>query len=198
MRALQRFELEDLPRPVDDGHCDHLTGMAMPPLCLPSTTGVTRSLGELRGTCALYLYPMTGKSGVALPEGWLQIPGAPGCTPQSCGFRDSFEALTQRGCSVFGISTQRTDDQREAAVRLHLPYELLSDFEFALVDALRLPTFVVEGKTMIRRQTWIVEEGRIAKVFYPVFPPHENAADVLAWLEARRSAEAAAERGITP
>jgi peroxiredoxin len=182
---LSGFEwLSDLPRPVDDGRCDHLAGAALPDLSLPSTAGGERRLSLLQGTCVFYLYPMTGKPGVSLPAGWLEIPGAAGCTPQSCGYRDSFDAFRSRGCSVFGISTQSTNDQIEAAVRLQLPYELLSDERLALVDALDLPTFVVQGTRMIMRQTWIVKGGRIAKVFYPVFPPHQNAADVLGWLNA--------------
>ncbi|MCW8166803.1 peroxiredoxin [Verminephrobacter aporrectodeae subsp. tuberculatae] len=179
---------KDLPCPVDDGLCDHLTGMALPNLSLTSTTELACNLSLLQGRVVMYLYPMTGKPGVPLSEGWLQIPGAPGCTPQSCAFRDHADELRQYNCSVFGISTQSSEDQREAVARLHLPYELLSDAEFKLTEALRLPTFVVEGKRMIKRQTWIVEVGKIIKVFYPVFPPERNASDVIAWLDGKREA----------
>jgi peroxiredoxin len=172
--------------PEDDGGCNHLPGLALPSLALRSTSGVNREVGALAGTCVLYLYPMTGAPGVALPQGWLDIPGAPGCTPQSCGFRDQFQELQRRRCSVFGISTQAADDQRECAARLHLPYELLSDERLELAHALGLPTFQVDGRTLIKRQTLIVEEGRIVKVFYPIFPPHANAAEVVAWLDGNR------------
>lgn len=180
------FELPpDLPRPVDDGACRHLVGMPLPPLRLTSTAGRMIDLRALpAGRTVIYCYPMTGVPGLALPEGWDLIPGARGCTPQSCGFRDHAAELAQLGAAVFGLSTQSTDYQREMAERLHLPFEVLSDADFAFTNALRLPTFEVEGRRLIRRLTLIVRDGAIEHVFYPVFPPDESAAEVARWLRA--------------
>ena len=181
----------DLPRPVDDGACRHLAGMRMPPVRLPSTRGRNLDLGALPEGAAgarrtvIYCYPMTGVPGIALPEGWDLIPGARGCTPQSCGFRDHAAELTRLGAAVFGLSTQSTEYQREMAERLHLPFEVLSDAAFALTDALRLPTFQVEGRRLIKRLTLVVRDGAIEHVFYPVFPPDESAAEVVRWLRSR-------------
>jgi peroxiredoxin len=174
----------DLPRPVDDGACDHLPGMLMPSIRLPSTAGRLVDLGALSAPrTVIYCYPRTGRPGQALPDGWDMIPGARGCTPQSCGFRDHHGELAGLGAEVYGISTQSTAYQREMAERLHLPFEVLSDARFALVEALRLPTFEVEGMRLIKRLTLIVREQRIEHVFYPVFPPDESAANVIDWLE---------------
>lgn len=183
---MNSFEMpKNLPRPHDDGLCDHLTGMALPRLSLQSTAGAVRNLSALAGIVVIYFYPMTGKPGLSLPEGWLQIPGAPGCTPQSCAFRDHHAELRELGCTVFGISTQSPSNQAEAAARLDLPFELLSDAKCHLTDALRLPTFVADGLRMIKRITLVVEAGRIAKVFYPVFPSDRSPGDVIAWLGER-------------
>jgi peroxiredoxin len=153
---------------------------------LPATDGSAIALADMPGLAVLYFYPMTGTPGQSLPEGWNMIPGARGCTPQSCGFRDHFAELQACGVdAVFGISTQTPEAQAEAADRLHLPFPLLSDANLALADAMRLPTFEVEGRRLIKRLTLITRDGRIDRVFYPVFPPHRNAADVL---EALRSA----------
>ena len=166
----------DLPHPVDDGACDHLVGLAMPPLRLPSTSGRLVDLGALTAPrTVIYCYPRTGRPGEPLPDGWDMIPGARGCTPQSCAFRDHHHELAELGAEVYGLSTQTTDYQREMAKRLHLPFEVLSDERCAFVDALRLPTFEVEGMTLIRRLTLIVAECRIADVVYPVFPPDRGA-----------------------
>ena len=174
----------DLPRPVDDGACDHLAGLAMPPVRLPSTAGRLVDLGSLGpGRTVIYCYPRTGRPGEPLPTGWDAIPGARGCTPQSCAFRDHHRELADLGAEVYGLSTQTTDYQREMAERLHLPFEVLSDARFALTDALRLPTFEVDGMRLIKRLTLIVGDGRIEHVFYPVFPPNESAAQVIDWLE---------------
>lgn len=174
----------DLPVPVDDGAADHLPGMALPQLTLPSTSGRGIDLGAgVLGTLVLYLYPRTGRPGEALPEGWDDIPGARGCTPQSCAFRDHFEGLRSLGADVLGLSAQTLSDQVEFAERVGLPYPILSDPELELADALQLPTFEVAGMRLYRRLTLIAREGRIAKAFYPVFPPDRNAADVIAWLE---------------
>ncbi len=174
----------NLPVPIDDGACDHLAGMALPSLALPSTSGRLIDLAALPGRTVVYCYPMTGAPGVALPEDWNLIPGARGCTPQSCAFRDHHGELANLGAAVFGLSTQTTDYQREMAERLHLPFEVLSDAEFRFADALRLPTFEVAGMRLIKRLTLIMRDGMIEHVFYPVFPPNENASQVVIWLQA--------------
>jgi peroxiredoxin len=174
----------DLPVPMDDGAADHLEGMTVPPVALPSTSGDQVDLSEAgEGTLVLYLYPRTGRPGEPLPEGWDDIPGARGCTPQSCAFRDHFSELRSLGADVLGLSAQPLAEQVEFAERVGLPYPILSDPELALADALRLPTFEVPGMRLYRRLTLVAREGRIDKVFYPVFPPDRNAADVVAWLE---------------
>lgn len=173
----------DMPVPVDDHACGHLPGMRVPPISLPSTAGETVDLSHLTSRTVLYCYPMTGRPDVELPEGWNDIPGARGCTPESCGFRDHYRELQALGARVFGLSTQDTKYQREAADRLQLPYALLSDATLALTRALRLPTFTVAGMTLIKRLTLILNDGGIEKVFYPVFPPGEHAAEVARWLE---------------
>jgi peroxiredoxin len=174
----------DLPKPVDDGACDHLTGMLIPPLALPSTAGRMVDLGKLIASSrtVIYCYPMTGVPGKPLPDGWDMIPGARGCTPQSCGFRDHHRELAELGADVFGLSAQTTDYQREMAERLHLPFEVLSDAEFKFCDGLSLPTFEAAGMRLIKRLTLIVRDGVIETVFYPVFPPNESADQVIRWL----------------
>jgi peroxiredoxin len=173
----------DLPAPIDDGGADHLEGAGIPALALPSTTGEEISLsGAAAGTLVLYLYPRTGRPGEPLPEGWDEIPGARGCTPQSCAFRDHFAELGSLGADVLGLSAQTLADQMEFADRVGLPYPILSDPELELAAALRLPTFEVAGMRLYQRLTMIARDGRIEKVFYPVFPPDRNAADVVAWL----------------
>ena len=161
--------------------------MSLPPLSLPSTAGDTVNLMQLPRTTVIYIYPMTGPADGALPDGWDQIPGARGCTPQSCTFRDHYDDLRNAGAErVFGLSTQDTAYQTEAAARLHLPFPLLSDEKLAFADALRLPRFDAGGKTLIKRVTLIIRATRIAQVFYPIFPPDRNAADVLQWLKDNR------------
>jgi peroxiredoxin len=173
----------DLPKPIDDGACDHLTGMRMPPVSLSSTAGRMVDLHRLTAPrTVIYCYPMTGVPGKPLPDGWDMIPGARGCTPQSCSFRDHHRELVELGAEVFGLSTQRTDYQREMVERLHLPFEVLSDAEFTLCRALRLPTFEVEGMRLIKRLTLIVRDRVIETVFYPVFPPDGRANQVIEWL----------------
>jgi peroxiredoxin len=176
----------DLPRPVDDGGTRHLPGAMLPDLPLAATDGSTVSLARLAGRTVVYAYPRTGEPGNALlvPE-WDQIPGARGCTPQCCGFRDHSADLKRAGADhVFGLSTQSTAYQREMAARLHLPFPVLSDEGLALTRSARLPTFEAAGLTLIKRLALVVDAGRVTHVFYPVFPPDRNAADVLAWLEA--------------
>lgn len=172
----------DLPVPLDDGAAAHLTGLALPEIVLPSTDGSSVNLGGLPGRWVIYVYPRTGQPGVDLPEGWDATPGARGCTPQSCGFRDHFAELAALGAGVFGLSSQTTDYQRELRDRLHLPFELLSDVTLQLEAAVGLPTFDVAGMHLFKRLTLIVDDGRVAKVFYPVFPPDRNAEEVLLWL----------------
>jgi peroxiredoxin len=174
----------DLPRPVDDGAAAHLEGQRLPDVALERTDGRLVALGALRGRWVVYLYPRTGRPGVPSPSGWDAIPGARGCTPQSCGFRDHHATLTALATGVLGVSSQTSDDQREARDRLQLPFELLSDPSLRLAEALGLPTFLVDGMQLYGRITLIVDDGLIRKVFYPVFPPDRSAADVLSWLEA--------------
>ena len=175
---------DDLPVPEDDGAADHLVGMALPFIRLPGTDGSEHDLGAMGGCVVLYCYPMTGRPDVALPDGWNEIPGARGCTPQSCAFRDHLAELREAGADhVFGVSTQSTDWQREAAERLHLPFPLLSDENLALADALLLPRMEVDGMVLLKRLAMIARDGAVEKVFYPVFPPDRNAVDVLTYLQ---------------
>ena len=173
---------DDLPAPDDDGAADHLVGRSLPDLSLPSTGGKIVALDRLPGTAVFYVYPMTGRPGRALPEGWEQFPGARGCTPQSCAFRDHHAQFEQLRVNVYGISTQDPAEQQEAADRLGLPFPLLSDSEFQLRNTLQLPTFTLEGVDRYKRLTLITNQGKIDHVFYPVFPPNQNAEDVLAYL----------------
>jgi peroxiredoxin len=174
---------DDLPVPVDDGAADHLDGTEMPAVSLQSTSGDEVELRTAAaGTLVLYIYPRTGRPGEALPEGWDDIPGARGCTPQSCAFRDHFGELRELGADVFGMSAQPLPDQVEFAERVGLLYPVLSDPELELARALTLPTFEVAGMTLYRRLTLVARAGRIVKTFYPVFPPDRNAADVVDWL----------------
>jgi peroxiredoxin len=172
---------EGLPVPKDDGAADHLTGMAMPHVLLPSSKGDV-NLAELAAALVLYVYPRTGKPGVDPLPGWDATPGARGCTPQSCGFRDHAAELASLGARVAGLSAQPLDDQLEFATRERIPYPVVSDERLELADALRLPTFEIAGLTLYKRLTLIARAGKIVKVFYPVFPPDRNAPDVVAWL----------------
>jgi peroxiredoxin len=173
----------DLPRPIDDGAAKHLAGMPLPKISLPAADGRTVDLSQLTAPrTVLYFYPMTGVPGKPLPDGWDLIPGARGCTPQACAFRDHSGELAQLQTDVFGCSTQTTAYQREMATRLSLPFAILSDAEYRLCDALRLPTFEVGGVRLLKRLTLILRDGRIEHVFYPVFPSNENAAEVVRWL----------------
>jgi peroxiredoxin len=188
MKKTHAFELPpDLPAPEDDGATRHLPGQAFPDIGLAATSGEIVYLARLRGRSVVYAYPRTGEPGKPLPEGWDAIPGARGCTPQACAFRDHFADLTARGVRhVFGLSTQTTAYQSEVVERLHLPFAMLSDAALKLANALRLPTFTVEGTTLLKRLTLIVDDGVIAHVFYPVFPPDKSAGAVIAWLDAQR------------
>ena len=162
---------DNLPVPTDDGACDHLVGMALPDISLLATTKDRVNLSRQGGTVVVYIYPMTGKPGIDLPEGWDDIPGARGCTPQSCAYRDAYSDLKDAGVSgLFGLSSQDTAWQAELAERLHLPFPVLSDAELQFASALSLPTFQVDNKSLIKRLTLIVKEGVINAVHYPVFP----------------------------
>jgi peroxiredoxin len=179
----------DLPIPLDDGAARHLTGAMLPEVTLPATAGPAVTLSKLKATTVLYIYPRTGVPGVDAPPGWDDIPGARGCTPQSCGFRDHFAELKALGVAqVYGLSSQDTAYQREAAERLHLPFPLLSDVELKLKSAIALPTFLTSGMTLYKRMALVLEDARIVRVFYPVFPPDKNAEEVTAWLRARAPA----------
>jgi peroxiredoxin len=186
MREDYRVQPTSLPAPIDDGAARHLLGHAVPSQSLSSTQGGALDLGEATSRLTVvYVYPMTGVPGTPLPDGWDDIPGARGCTPQSCAFRDHVLELAAYGASVLGLSAQHHEEQREFAQREHIPYPLLSDPTLELAGSLRLPTFETEGRRFYRRLTFIAREQRIAKVFYPVFPAHLNASDVLSWLAAQ-------------
>ena len=168
----------NLPVPEDDGAADHLVGLELPSLVLESSLGPV----DVRDFDVIYVYPRSGRPGVPLLPGWDETPGARGCTPQSCAFRDLYPDL---GVPVAGLSTQTLDDQLEFAERNRMPFPVIADPERRLGAVLDLPTFEIEGLTLYKRLTLVAEDGRIAKVFYPVFPPDGNAAEVLAWLRAR-------------
>jgi peroxiredoxin len=177
---------DDLPVPQDDGAAEHLPGMAMAPLTLAATEGDPVDLSALgQGRTVLYLYPLTGKPGTDLPEGWDAIPGARGCTPEACGFRDHLQELREAGAErVYGLSSQDTAYQSEFAARMSLPFAILSDPELRLAELLGLPTFEAGGQRLYKRLTMIVSDGRIEHVFYPIFPPDRHAGEVVSWLQA--------------
>jgi peroxiredoxin (alkyl hydroperoxide reductase subunit C) len=177
-----------IPAPVDDGATRHLTGVQMASVSLLSTDRQRVDLSAIPGRVVVYAYPRTGKPGIENPPGWDMIPGARGCTPQSCSFRDHFSELQALGAGhLFGLSTQTPEYQREVAERLHLPFAILSDEDLKLTRAMDLPTFSVDGITLLKRFTLVIHEGRVEHVFYPVFPPDRSASDVLGWLQGRRS-----------
>jgi peroxiredoxin len=174
---------KDLPVPIDDGAANHLAGLFLPDIELCATNGEIVSLNKLMGKYVIYIYPMTGQPNIALPQGWDSIPGARGCTPQSCSFRDHADELAKLNTKTFGLSTQTTEYQLEARNRLHLPFELLSDASLALKKSLGLPTFYVGNFELYKRLTMVIENNRIIKTFYPVFPPDKNVDDVIEWLK---------------
>jgi len=174
----------NLPRPKNDGAARHLKGMALPDLELPSTAN--RRVNLSKGSAprvVIYAYPMTGRPDRQLPQGWDDIPGARGCTPETCGFRDHHKDLAKLHAEVFGVSTQDTPYQQEMVRRLEVPFEVLSDEHMDFARALKLPTFTVEGMTLLKRLTIVARDGRIEHVFYPVFPPDKHAEEVIAWLK---------------
>jgi len=173
----------DLPRPRDDGGARHLVGMALPDLELPSTKNRLVNLSKVAAPrTVIYAYPRTGRPGEPIPAGWDDIPGARGCTPETCGFRDHHKDLARLDAEVFGLSTQDTAYQQEMVTRLEVPFEVLSDEALRFTRALRLPTFTFEGVTLLKRLTLVARRGRIEHVFYPVFPPDTHAEEVIAWL----------------
>jgi peroxiredoxin len=177
----------DLPVPVDDGATNHLTGSRLPDVALAATDGAQVNLAKLGGRTVVYVYPRTGEPGKPSPDGWDAIPGARGCTPQTCGFRDHHDDLKKLGVrQLYGLSTQDTAYQQEVAQRLHLPFAILSDADLKLTQAMRLPTFTVAGMTLLKRMAWVIDDGVMTKVFYPVFPPDRNAQDVIDWLQASK------------
>jgi len=183
MTNLNAVDWTQIPKPVDDGQAEHLQGTRVPELELLSTNGEMVSLASLSGRTVIYAYPMTGRPDVPLPDGWDQLPGARGCTPQSCAFRDHSGELKQRGVSgLFGISTQESAYQKEAADRLQLPFSLLSDSNLKFQNALNLPIMKVQKMTLLKRLTMVIDDGYITRVFYPVFPPDDSARVVVEWL----------------
>jgi len=172
----------EIPVPVDDGACDHLSGLGLPDVALNTTDGNSVNFSRLDGLVVIFIYPRTGQPDVPLPDGWAQIPGAMGCTPQTCSFRDHYAELTGLHAQVFGLSTQDTAYQQEAAQRLELPYPLVSDENLQFIHALSLPTMQAAGMILGKRVTLIARDGRIDKVFYPVFPPGDNAQQVVDYL----------------
>jgi peroxiredoxin len=178
---------DDLPVPKDDGAARHLVGMRLPALPLAATDGSKVDLSKLVGRTVVYAYPRTGRPGQPLPTGWDAIPGARGCTPQSCSFRDHFRELQMAGADhLFGLSTQDSAYQREVVERLHLPFVILSDAGLKFARALRLPTFSVDGMELLKRLTLVIDDGAITHVLYPVFPPDKSATETLAWLNAHK------------
>jgi peroxiredoxin len=182
---LLEVDWSKIPAPADDGAAKHLVGMTIPPLDLLATDDTSVTLSTLLGRTVVFGYPRTGEPGkIGLVDDWDMIPGARGCTPQTCAFRDLFAELKAAGAAhVFGLSTQDNVYQTEMASRLHLPFPVLSDEKLLLTQALRLPTMQVAGLTLIKRLALIIDDGRITQVFYPVFPPDRNAGDVLEWLK---------------
>lgn len=185
MKNLLEVDWSTIPAPINDGATNHLIGRALPNIQLPSTNQRVIDLSTLKGRVVVYAYPRTGRPGTPSLEGWDMIPGAKGCTPQSCSFRDHFIELTQLGVShVFGFSTQDTAYQAEVVERLHLPFPILSDEKFTLANALNFPTFEASGVKLLKRFTMIIQDGTIEHVLYPVFPPDNDAENVINWLKA--------------
>jgi peroxiredoxin len=177
----------NLPVPLDDGACDHLPGMKVPSISLRSTKGRMVNLADPSSErMVVYIYPRTGAPGSTVAGTWDEIPGARGCTPQSCSMRDHYREAKALGAEIFGLSTQTTEYQKEAVDRLHLPFEILSDVDFKFTHALNLPTFTYEGVTLDKRLTLAIKDGKIEKVFYPVFPPDKHGEQIVAWLKRKQ------------
>jgi peroxiredoxin len=173
----------DLPIPQDDGSTNHLKGMKLPKVSLQASNGKRIDLADIKGRLVIYCYPMTGQPNVALPDGWDQIPGARGCTPQSCSFRDQYQELQALGAEVIGLSVQTTEYQKEMVDRLHLPFPVVSDLHYQFQRALNMPTFVAAGMTLLKRVTLIANNGVIEAVHYPIFPSDSDAAWVVHYLK---------------
>ena len=188
-KNLLEVDWSRIPAPKDDGGADHLKGLAIPPISLIATDDTSVRLSALKGRSVVFAYPRTGEPGkISLVDDWDMIPGARGCTPQTCSFRDLFAELKAAGAQhVFGLSTQSNAYQTEMASRLHLPFPVLSDEKLELTRALNLPTMEVAGLVLIKRLALIIDDARITHVFYPVFPPDRNAGDVLEWLKDNRA-----------
>lgn len=187
MNEISHIQLPpNLPVPQDDGAAAHLLGRSLPDVSLVSTSGEPIHLRRRTGVTVLYAYPLTGRPGIPLPPGWDAIPGARGCTPESCAFRDHHAEIRSLGAEVFGLSSQSTDYQREVRDRLHLSFELLSDESFAFTDALALPTFIVGSTRLLKRITVICNSGAIERFFYPIFPPDQHPAQVVGYLRGRK------------
>jgi peroxiredoxin len=177
----------DLPIPKDDGATAHLKGMRLPSVSLLATNGLSIDIGAMQGWLVIYCYPMTGQPNVALPDGWDQIPGARGCTPQSCSFRDHYQELQNLGAEVIGLSVQTTEYQKEMVERLHLPFPVVSDANYQFQKALNMPTFVAAGMTLLKRATLIAHNGVIKAVHYPIFPSDSDPAWVINYLQTQRA-----------
>ncbi len=188
-RSDNLYELpKNLPVPVDDGACNHLTGMTVPSIPRRSTKGRTVDISRITlPRTVVYAYPRTGEPDKDPPPGWNEIPGARGCTPETCAFRDHYKEMKALGAEVFGLSSQTTEYQQEMVQRLHVPFEVLSDADLKLTHALRLPTFSIAGMTLIKRLTLVIRDGKIEKFFYPVFPPDKHAGEVKAWLKSHQA-----------
>jgi peroxiredoxin len=179
---------KNLPVPVDDGACNHLQGLAVPSIALRSTKGRMLDLSRIGSRRTIvYVYPRTGEPDKDPPPGWNEIPGARGCTPETCAFRDHYKEMKALGAEVFGLSSQTTAYQQEMVHRLHVPFEVLSDADLKLTHALRLPVFSIAGMTLIKRLTLVIRDGKIEKFFYPVFPPDKHAEEVKAWLNSHHA-----------
>lgn len=185
MRDLSKLP-DNLPIPTDDGACDHLKDKFLPNLKLQTTANRFINLSDLQKPTVLFFYPRTGEPSKPAPPDWDIIPGARGCTPQSCGFRDLHSEFNSLGYQVFGVSSQSTEYQQEFVTRNHIPFEIISDENFELTETLTLPTFTYNGVKLLKRMAWVVNHGKIETVFYPVFPPNENASRVLEWLKSNR------------
>ncbi len=172
-----------LPIPQDDGSTDHLRGLRLPNVSLKATNGTTVNFGDISGRLVIYCYPMTGQPNVALPDGWDQIPGARGCTPQSCSFRDHYQELQALGAEVVGLSVQTTEYQKEMVDRLHLPFPVVSDSDYQFQKALNMPTFMAAGMTLLKRVTLIANHGVIEAVHYPIFPSDSDPGWVIDYLK---------------
>jgi peroxiredoxin len=177
----------DLPIPTDDGACQHLENLLMPDISLSSTDDKRINLSQLAGWNVIFCYPMTGRPGFAIPEGWVQIPGAAGCTPQVCSYQERYAEFKRNGIGVYGLSSQTPEAQKEAAIRLELSYPLLSDSTYSFSSAMGLPMLEAGGLKLIKRVTLIIKDGMIRKCFYPVFPPDKNVDEVIAWFSENRA-----------